>query len=117
MSVKIADLLSPLRMIKETATPSDFVSFKLDIDTPDIEIPIALTILQDSELTDLIDEFFFELHFHCEVMMSCAWGDLLQNRTAEEVEQGLYGLKLDRYSAMEFFQNFRKAGVRSHFWP
>ena len=29
-----------------------------------------------------------------------------------------YGnLALDRYHALEFFQNFRKAGIRSHFWP
>ena len=29
-------------MITETALPQDYVAFKLDIDTPDVEIPIAL---------------------------------------------------------------------------
>ena len=41
----------------------DFVSFKLDIDHPDTEIPIALSLLQDPNLAAMVDEFFFELHF------------------------------------------------------
>jgi hypothetical protein len=40
-----------------------------------VEIPIALEILRRPEVTRLIDEFFFELHFRCEVLMPCAWGD------------------------------------------
>jgi hypothetical protein len=39
------------------------VSFKLDIDTPQVEIPIALELLRNDEVGGLIDEFFFELHF------------------------------------------------------
>ena len=58
---------SPVRFIKQLATEDDFVSFKLDIDHPATEIPIALMILSDPELTKLVDEFFFELHFDCEV--------------------------------------------------
>jgi hypothetical protein len=37
----------------------DFVAFKLDIDTPEVEIPVALEILKDSHSTGLIDEVFF----------------------------------------------------------
>ena len=62
---------SPLRFIKQLATEDDFVSFKLDIDHPSTEIPIAQMILSDPELTKLVDEFFFELHFDCEVVIHC----------------------------------------------
>jgi hypothetical protein len=52
------------------ANPADFVSFKLDIDHPDTEMPIALSLLSDPVFAELVDEFFFELHFrsvnvHC----------------------------------------------------
>jgi hypothetical protein len=39
------------------------VSFKLDIDHPDTEMPVALSMLKDDKLASLVDEFFFELHF------------------------------------------------------
>jgi hypothetical protein len=52
----------------------DFVSFKLDIDHSDTEMPIALNMLKDKSLSSLVDEFFFELHFQCDVMTSCGWG-------------------------------------------
>ena len=73
------------------------MALKLDIDHPDTEMPIALSLLggsgsssggsssggggvgggSDAEgatLAELVDEFFFELHFRCEVMTSCGWG-------------------------------------------
>ena len=43
------DDMSPLRFIKEIATEDDFVSFKLDVDTPVVEIPQAMAILQSSK--------------------------------------------------------------------
>lgn len=54
---------SPLRYIRQLAGPQDFVAFKLDIDSPDMEMPIALMLRDDSQLAALVDEFFFELHF------------------------------------------------------
>ncbi len=101
--------LSPLKMLWEIATPEDFVSFKLDIDTPEVEIPIAMELLRNPEMAKLIDEFFFELHFRCEVLMYCGWGDAMP--------QEYHGLKLDRESALNFFKKLRDAGIRSHFWP
>eukprot|EP01036_Dinobryon_divergens_P038272 gene38272-50213_t len=103
---------SPLRFIKQLATEDDFVSFKLDIDHTETEIPIAQMILSDPELTKLVDEFFFELHFDCE-LLGLPWHD---SHEGPKINQ--YGnLTLDRYHALEFFQNFRKAGIRSRFWP
>ena len=54
---------NPLSIIKKIATVDDFVSFKLDIDTPSVEMPLAMDLLKDQSLSSLIDEFFFELHF------------------------------------------------------
>jgi len=98
-----------LRIIKQVATPDDFVSFKLDIDAPDVEIPIALALAQDAALASLVDEFFFELHFRCEFLMYCGWGT--------GIAETSHGLRLNTYNAMKLFMQLREMGVRSHFWP
>jgi hypothetical protein len=49
-------------------------AFKLDIDTPDMEMPIALMLRDEPELFNLVDEFFFELHFRwavCPRILCC----------------------------------------------
>lgn len=89
--------------------PDDFIAFKLDIDHPAIETEIAQKLLLDSQISNLVDEFFFELHFRCEIMMYCGWGD--------KIPRAISGLQLDRVSAMTFFVNLRKRGIRSHLWP
>ena len=88
--------------------PEDFVSFKLDIDTPDVEIPIALELLKNSKFTELVDEFFFELHFRCEFLKDL-WG--------YDMPEYVNGLKLSRAGALEYFAKLRYKGIRSHFWP
>mgnify|MGYP003385695784 CR=1 FL=1 len=91
-------------------TQNDFVAFKLDIDTPTIEIPIALDLLNgNSHFAELVDEFFFELHFRCEIMMPCGW----DSGMPDKVE----GLRLDRPGALELFRDLRRRGIRAHFWP
>ena len=101
---------SVLRMIAETALPHDYVAFKLDIDTPDVEIPIALDIITNPEVRNLVDEFFFEFHFRCDIMMYCGWGD--------SIPLTAHGLNLSsRHDAMGLFQRYRRMGIRSHFWP
>jgi hypothetical protein len=91
-------------------TKHDFVAFKLDIDTPEVEIPIALDLLNEkSDFAEYIDEFFFELHFRCEIMMNCGWGD--------QIPESQTSLKLDRHSALTFFRDVRRRGIRAHFWP
>ena len=95
-------------MIRQIAKETDFVSFKLDIDTPDVEIPIVQQQLSDDSLSNLIDEFFFELHFRCEFLMDEFWG--------RGVPETLHGWKNDRLNAMNVFLDLRKKGIRSHFW-
>lgn len=98
---------NPLKIIKDTANVDDFVSFKLDIDTPSVEIPLALQIASDPSLAELIDEFFIEIHFNCPLLKGC-WGT---------VPEYVDGFKLDRVSAMKLLQKYRTMGIRSHFWP
>jgi hypothetical protein len=95
--------------LKNVAIPEDFVSFKLDIDTPAVEVPIALELLKNPEITSLVDEFFFELHYRCDIMMYCGWGNRMPNE--------YLGLVLDRPRILEFFQDLRRLGVRAHIWP
>ena len=103
------DEISPLRFIKEIATEQDFVSFKLDIDTSEVEIPMAMRLVRNPALARLVDEFFFELHFRCEILMYCGWGDRMPN--------SYDGLELDRVHAMELFREMRHLGIRAHVWP
>lgn len=107
ISSNITSKDSPLGIIKTVATTDDFVAFKLDIDSPLIEIPIALQIASNPKLANLIDEFFFELHFQCELMKGC-WG---------YVPEQILGLRLDRHSSMQLFLKYRQLGIRAHFWP
>jgi hypothetical protein len=100
---------SVLRYIEQLAKPDDFVAFKLDIDTPEVEIPIALSIAENSEVVKLLDEFFFELHYRCDIMMYCGWGD--------SMPKSYLGLELTKYGAMEFFSKLRHLGIKAHFWP
>ena len=100
---------SIISFVKNLARSEDFVSLKLDIDSPLIEIQAALDILQQPDIASLIDEFFFELHFRCDIMRDCGWGDKMRGQ--------FLGLTLDRPRVMEFFQDLRKKGVRAHIWP
>jgi hypothetical protein len=74
ISSNSTDKESPLRIIKAMTTVDDFVAFTLDIDAPLVEIPIVLEIASNPKIANLIDEFFFELHFQCELMCPHCWG-------------------------------------------
>jgi hypothetical protein len=105
------DKHSPIRLIKKIAKEYDFVSFKLDIDTPAVEIPIALELIKDNELIQLVDEFFFELHFHCEFMEHCGWGAFEMPSIFPPDK------KLDRQYTLKLFHTMRQNGIRAHIWP
>lgn len=109
ISANSSEADSPIRFVQAMAQPEDFVAFKLDIDSPDYEMPIALSLLSDESLASLVDEFFFELHFRCEVMTSCGWG--------KRVPKESHGLVLDRPQILRFFIDLRKKGIRAHIWP
>ena len=111
ISQDAAHAYSPVRMIKSIASQNDFVGFKLDIDTPSVEMPIAMSLLMDDTFASLVDEFFFELHFRCEVMTKCGWG---KNPYKEDIQAGLV---LDRPHVLKYFMELRHKGIRAHIWP
>ena len=99
--------MSPLRFIEEVATPEDFVVFKLDIDHSATEMPLASQIANSAKFAEIIDEFFFEYHFDCEIMMSKGGAE---NRkwSAGNTEQ--------RTVVLEYFAKLRRKGIRAHIW-
>jgi len=105
----ISDLHCPLRHIKSITRKEDFVSFKLDVDTSSVEIPLVMELVASTELLQLVDEFFFELHFHCEIMKYCGWDDKMPEK--------MDWLRLDRVSTLSLFADMRSKGMRAHIWP
>jgi hypothetical protein len=105
ISSNSTDKESPLRIIKTMAIIDDFVA----LDSLFLEIPIALEIASNPKIANLIDEFFFLLHFQCELMCTPhCWGN---------VPDSAAGLRLDRHNAIKLFISYRNVGIRSHFWP
>jgi len=92
---------SVLHIIQKYARVEDFVSLKLDIDKPDVELAIVNDILNNAQIANLIDEFYFELHYQCE-LLSGRWG----------YDKSM----MDHYSGMQLFVKLRKLGIRAHFW-
>lgn len=110
VSLNEQDAQSLIGHVKFIANKADFVSVKLDIDTSSIELPIAVQVLKDTSLHELIDEFFFEFHFRCQIMMFCGWG--------QGVVGNMEGMDLNNRSViLNFFQELRFKGIRSHIWP
>ena len=98
----------PLQVMRAIGVKeSDFVAFKLDIDTPSVEIPLVLQLNTTSEFFSLVDEFFFELHYRCEVFEKI-WGT-----PPDYIE----GLATTRAAALRLFSDLRHKGIRAHFWP
>ena len=109
ISAPINSTDSPLFFIEHATEVDDFVAFKLDVDTPSVELPILQYILEHPSIAEKIDEFFFELHFDCEVMMHLGW-DRPQETT-------FMGKTFDRTFAFEVFTKLREMGIRAHVWP
>ena len=65
--------------------------------------------MKNIPLAELIDDFFFELHFRCEFLMYCGW--------TTNIPFEYYGLQLTRYQALMTFQKLRQNGIRAHIWP
>ena len=96
---------NPFRLIRERFTPDDFIVVKLDIDTPDIEIPLASQLLEeqlhgDYRLQDLVDVFYFEHHVTMKEM-AAPWKDSMRGSMQD---------------SMEFFSSLREHGIATHYW-
>jgi hypothetical protein len=92
---------NPLSSILKKFTKDDFVVVKLDVDTASVEIPLAKQVLEDPELNDIIDQFYFEHHVHLGELAP-NWRHTMQG-TVEE--------------SLKLFSALREKGVAAHFWP
>lgn len=90
---------NPLNVIRQHKDKS-YVIFKLDVDTPSVELPIFNYLLEYNDT--LPDEFYFEYHFYQPYMMRW-WG--------HEVDK-----KCTLFCATIKFLKLRRKGIRAHPW-
>lgn len=91
------------------ASPEDFVVVKVDIDTPAAELTIMEAIADRPEIAALVDELFFEYHFHFDGM-NFGWNEPGPGAVNYEVP----GSDVD--TAVGLMYRLRTLGVRAHFW-
>eukprot|EP00928_Gymnodinium_smaydae_P048124 TRINITY_DN3215_c0_g1_i1.p1 TRINITY_DN3215_c0_g1~~TRINITY_DN3215_c0_g1_i1.p1 ORF type:complete len:334 (+),score=50.68 TRINITY_DN3215_c0_g1_i1:164-1165(+) len=91
---------NPVRRIIQDCKAEDFCVFKLDIDTPVVELALVQQMLTSDDIGNLLDEFFFEHHVHG-LMQHHGWG------------QDVNGTVEDSY---RIFSELRRRGVRAHSW-
>lgn len=92
---------NPLRTLKAIARREDFVVIKIDIDHSPTELALVQQILAEPEISNLIDELYFEHHVMQSPLNACCWG---------------YNNQGDVASSYDLFANLRKLGIRAHSW-
>lgn len=91
---------NPVSRIYSTCRPEDYCVFKLDIDTPSVELPLIEQLLGNPQETRAkLDELFFE--HHVEGVMQAYWGPAVRGTFADSYD--LFGM-------------LRHLGVRAHSW-
>jgi hypothetical protein len=92
---------NPVTRIHQLCRAKDFCAFKLDIDTPSVELPIVSQLLSEPAATRAsLDEFFFEHHVHG-LMQDAGWGWQVSGTFAD---------------SYQIFGQLRQLGVRAHSW-
>jgi hypothetical protein len=92
---------NPVHRIFTACEAKDFCAFKLDIDTPQIELPLVQQLLDAPRNTMAsLNEFFFE--HHVSGVMAPWWGSV-----------NVSGTFADSY---KIFSRLRGLGVRAHSW-
>ena len=92
--------MNPLKSIVAEYTEDDFIVIKLDIDTSSIEVPLAMQLLEDDSLNQIIDQFYFEHHVNIQ-------------EVAKYWRKSMKGTIKDSFDLMN---GLRKKGVAAHFW-
>lgn len=91
---------NPFISILKHYNKDDFVVVKLDIDTSWIEVPLAYQLLEDANLLEIVDHFYFEHHVHL-AELAGSWGGSMRG-TVEE--------------SLQLFRALREKGVAAHSW-
>lgn len=101
VSAELGSENNVVEKIYDMCGPTDFCAFKLDIDTPQVELPLVQQLLANPDRTRAsLNEFFFEHHVHG-IMQEYGWGDTVS------------GTISDSY---RIFTELRNMGVRAHSW-
>lgn len=90
---------NPLNIVLKELHEQDLVIFKLDIDAPIVEGPLAQKIIDTPEVAHLVDEFIFEHHVKMGRMQNW-WG----------------GSNIVPSISIKLFQDMRHLGIRAHSW-
>ena len=98
-----------LGVLEAAAVPDAFVAVKVDIDTMGVELTIVEALAERPELAALVDELFFEYHFHFDGM-NFGWNEPGPGAVNYEVP----GSDVD--TAVGLMYRLRTLGVRAHFW-
>jgi hypothetical protein len=93
--------MNPLTMLLDKYNKDDLVIVKLDVDTPSVELPLANQILEDNQLAEIVDQFYFEHHVHLQ--------ELARNWKAS--------MKGSVKDSLDLFSRLRHEGIPAHFWP
>lgn len=95
---------NPFTMLLSNFGPDDFVVVKLDIDTPSVEMPLFHQLLNDTQLHEIVDVFYFEHHVKMDEMQQW-WGTHDSGRTEGTI-----------FESLTLFNRLRRAGVAAHYW-
>ncbi len=98
--VEATGKFNPWNILKSIAKPEDYVIIKLDIDTPKLENELINQVANDTSISSLIDEMFFEMHVTVTEMKDCCGSPP--------------GELKDSY---KLFRKLRDLGIRMHSWP
>lgn len=90
---------NPLKIIKKYQKEF-YIIFKLDVDNPNVELPILNYLINKNDI--IPDEFYFEYHFYSQIMMK-SW--------RKKVD-----FNCSLYCATNKFLYLRKKGIRCHAW-
>ncbi len=100
VSVEPGNVLNPFTTIKQNFNEDDLIIVKLDIDTPHLEMALVQQLLDDDELSGLIDQFYFEHHVGLKELER-QWGSQIRGTVKD---------------SLELFYKLRQKGVPAHFW-
>lgn len=104
------DSANPVRILKQIAHKDDYVVFKLDIDNAPVEMEFINQILEDSSISDLIDEFYFEHHV-AGTPMERSWFGGPHFLSEQERKK-----HMNFMDSLELFRKLRDRGIKAHSW-
>jgi hypothetical protein len=93
-------VLNPLQMLADHYNEDDFIVVKLDIDTPSVEVPLAYQLLEDEQISRLVDQFYFEHHVYLKEL-SPYWGRTMSGSVSD---------------SLNLFHSLRQKGIGAHSW-